>query len=340
MSGDRNAIAQWDYGTTNGVAYHRVYRQTQLAFSEINQQAEWGYWYWATDAGRGMSHQSGPDKDVRGQFMKNGRLANSADTNYRAISSNWPVFGFASNLGRVGSSPVGTLFTLGLTQDEAIQFEGASGYKPVPSLWKSYFNTALAALSFFHHDFETSSGLASSFDSQVASDSSAVGGDDYLVLTTLSARQVFAATQLCGTQNKMYLFLKEISSDGNMNTVDVIFPAYPIFLYTNPELLKLVMDPLYENQEAGLYPNSYSMHDLGSHYPNATGHNDGNDEYMPLEECGNMLIMTLAYALKTGDSGYLASHYDLLKKWTGYLVNEALYPANQISTDDFAGALA
>jgi hypothetical protein len=31
---------------------------------------------------------------------------------------------------------------------------------------------------------------------------------------------------------------------------------------------------------------------------------------------------------------------DLLNQWTGYLVAEALIPANQISTDDFAGALA
>lgn len=340
VSGDRSAIAEWDYGTTDGVAYHKVYRQTQLAFSEINQQAEWGHWYWATDASRGMTYQSGADVDVRGQFSKTGRLANSGDTNYRAISTKWPVFGFASNLGTVSSSPVGTLFSLGLAQEEAIQYEGADGYNPVPSLWKSYFATELAALSFFHNDFEESSSLSSSFDSRVAQDSSAVGGDDYLVLTSLSARQAFGATQLCGTTDKMYLFLKEISSDGNMNTVDVIFPAYPIFLYTNPEFLKLVMDPLYENQEAGKYPNTYAMHDLGSSYPNATGHNNGNDEKMPLEECGNMVIMTLAYALKAGDSGYLNSHYRILKKWTGYLVNDALYPANQISTDDFAGSLA
>jgi hypothetical protein len=40
--------------------------------------------------------------------------------------------------------------------------------------------------------------------------------------------------------------------------------------------------------------NDYSMHDLGSSFPNATGHPDGNDEYMPVEECGNMLIMGLA----------------------------------------------
>lgn len=63
------------------------------------------------------------------------------------------------------------------------------------------------------------------------------------------------------------------------------------------------------------------------------------DEMQPLEECGDMLIMTLAYAQRANDNAYLAQNYDILKQWTGYLVSEALIPANQISTDDFAGAL-
>ncbi|CAI7632619.1 hypothetical protein N7533_000851 [Penicillium manginii] len=340
VSGDRNAIAQWDYGTTDEVAYHKVYRQTQLAFSQNNEQAEWGYWYWATDVDNDMTHQSGVDVDVRGQFSNKGVLSNTADTNYRAISDKWPVFAFSYDLGNVGSKPVDTLFSLGLTQDEAIQYEGSSSYSSIPSLWKSYFDTELEALSFFHHDFVASNYLSSSFDSQVAKDSIAVAGQDYLTVTSLSARQAFGATQLCGTEEKMYLFMKEISSDGNMNTVDVVFPAYPIFLYSNPELLKLVLEPLYENQEAGKYPNTYAMHDMGSNYPNATGHPDGKDEAMPLEECGNMIIMTLAYAKEAKDTDYLNEHYDILKKWTSYLVEDALYPANQISTDDFAGSLA
>ncbi|CAG8400235.1 unnamed protein product [Penicillium salamii] len=340
VSGDRNAVAEWDYGTTDGVAYHKVYRQTQLAFSEKNEQGEWGYWYWATDASPGMTHQSGSGGDVRSQFSNNGKLANKGDTNFRAIQEDWPVFGFSSDLGSVGSSPVSTLFSLGLAQDQAAQYEGAQSYGPVPSLWKSYFDTELAALAFFHHDYSESTIFSTEFDEKVARDSIATAGQDYLTITSLSARQAFGATQLCGTQEKTYLFLKEISSDGNMNTVDVVFPAYPIFLYSNPALLRLVLDPLFENQEAGKYPNDYSMHDMGSSYPNATGHSDGSDEKMPLEECGDMLIMTLAYSQKSGDTDYLKLHYNLLKKWTSYLVADSLYPANQISTDDFAGSLA
>jgi hypothetical protein len=156
----------------------------------------------------------------------------------------------------------------------------------------------------------------------------------------LAFRQAFGGTNLVGNLTTQYLFLKEISSDGNTQTVDVIFPFHPVLLYLKPEWLKLLLDPLFENQESGHYPNRYSMHDLGAHYPNATGHRDGQDEPQPLEECGNMLIMTLAYAQRVKDKSYLTKHFKILNQWTQYLIDEALIPADQISTDDFAGSLA
>ena len=70
----------------------------------------------------------------------------------------------------------------------------------------------------------------------------------------------------------------------------------PFGVDTNPKWLAHLLEPLLEHQLSGQYPNDYSMHDLGAHFPNATGHPDGKDEYMPVEECGNMLIMALALA--------------------------------------------
>ena len=321
------------------MSYHKVYRQTQLAFSEVSDQTEYGNWWYATTSDTGYTYEAGIDVNVRGQFINNGTLTNTVDTNYRAIQENWPVFAHTFDLGRVGTRSVSRLFTIGLTQEEAIQFDGADGVVPLASLWLQYFSDEVSALSFFHHDYEFASSLSADLDDKVQSDASAIS-DDYAILATLGLRQSFGATQLVGTNETQYLFLKEISSDGNINTVDVVFPAHPAYLYTNPTLLKLVMAPLFENQEAGQYPNRWSMHDIGSHYPNATGHTDGNDEQMPLEECGNMLIMSLAYYLASDDLDFLNTNYKLLDQWTQFLVDEALYPANQISTDDFAGSLA
>ncbi|KAF2770000.1 GTA glutaminase A [Teratosphaeria nubilosa] len=366
VSGDHGANAQWSYGTiaesnesnepsswkatatpyqsstnsTGGIAYHQVYRQQQLNFSETNQQADWGYWYYATDNIAALTYQSGEDTTVRGNFLNNGYLPDTQDTKYRAINDDYPVFGFAVNLGQVGTTAQNTLFQLSLHQHYCVQFEGANGNETVPCMWTNYFDSDLAAVEYFYNDYSKGGEIATQLDQQIATDSIAAGGQDYLSITSLSVRQAFSALEYTNTPEDPYVFLKEISSDGNVQTVDVIFPFHPIAIYLNPSLLSWMLNPLFINQEAGYWPYMYSIHDLGTNFPNATGHNDGNDEQQPLEECGDMIIMTLAYAQRANDDAYLATHYDILKQWNEYLISEALIPANQISTDDFAGALA
>lgn len=171
--------------------------------------------------------------------------------------------------------------------------------------------------------------------------------DSYYAITALAARQVLAAYVLTTPSNttdgnEPLAFQKEISSNGNVNTVDVIFPAHPFFLWANPDWLRFILTPLFINQEEHFYPNDYSMHDLGSHFPNATGHVEGNDEYMPVEESGNMIIMMYAiYRFSPGAGlAYLQQHYPILQQWAQYLIEYSLIPALQLSTDDFAGQLA
>jgi hypothetical protein len=324
-----------------GIAYHRVWRQEQLEYSEIDQQANWGYWYYATKNVKALTYQSGADVDVRGQFINNSVLANTQDTNYRAIDDQFPVFGFAKDLGQVSSQSVSTLFQISLHQENCVQFEsGLNSVQPVPCMWTNYFPTETSAVAYFYNDYDETSSITSQFDNQVQTDSVQAGGQNYASITTLAARQAFGSLEFTNNPSEPWVFMKEISSDGNVNTVDVIFPFHPFAIYTNATILKYLLDPLFINQEAGNWPYQFSIHDIGSAFPNATGHNDGNDEMQPLEECGDMLIMTLAYAQRANDDAYLAQHYTILKQWNNYLVNDSLIPANQISTDDFAGSLA
>lgn len=167
-----------------------------------------------------------------------------------------------------------------------------------------------------------------------------VGGQDYLTIVSLAARQAWGATQMAGTEQNPYIFMKEISSNGNMNTVDVIFPSSPLLLYFNPSWLKYLLDPVLIVIDNGLWPEDFAIHDVGFHYPNATGHASEQTQEMPVEESGNMLILTLAYAQKTQDTALLTKYYPHLRQWADYLVGNALIPASQQSTDDFAGALA
>ncbi|EPQ55461.1 DUF1793-domain-containing protein [Gloeophyllum trabeum ATCC 11539] len=139
------------------------------------------------------------------------------------------------------------------------------------------------------------------------------------------------------------------------STTDVILASWPLWLYANPALGKYLLRPLLAYQASGMYPNQWSAHGLGT-YPKALEHNDGKDLAMPVEECGNMLIMALSYTLATSDHSLITTlrpsplpcpvtpltlqQYTLLDQWTQYLVTNSLMPANQLIADAFASSLA
>ena len=73
--------------------------------------------------------------------------------------------------------------------------------------------------------------------------------------------------------------------------VDVIYPAFPLFYVTNPEYIRLLLEPIMQYLASGRWKQPYTIHDIGASYPNATGHDDQAAEAQPVEECGNLLIL-------------------------------------------------
>jgi hypothetical protein len=116
-----------------------------------------------------------------------------------------------------------------------------------------------------------------------------------------------------------------------------------VFLQLDPGRLGLLLAPLLDYAEHGGWPKEFAEHDLGTHYPNATGHNDGNEEDMPVEESANMLIMAAAVIqrLPAADgASFAGAHYTILRQWAEYLAANALDPGFQNQTDDFTGFIA
>ena len=211
-----------------------------------------------------------------------------------------PVFAFAKSFQLNGSSSASgsasdsVTFTIAHIQEPVVQFAAARGLTFMRPLWASWFPSAQKLLQFHYTDFEHAAALSRNYSTQLAKDAFESGSDSYVDICALVARQVIGATSFSGTPENPILFIKEISSNGNFQTIDVIYPAFPFFLYTNPRWLAYMLEPILEHTLSGQYPNKYALHDLGAHFPNATGHPDGNDERMPVEECGNILIMGLA----------------------------------------------
>ena len=247
-----------------------------------------------------MRHEGGTSALLRQRFSRTGTLQNDVDEDFRSIMDEEPVFAFAKSFNlsypyaASSSRRDSALFTIAHIQDPVVQYAAARGLTFMKPLWMSWFGSVEKLLAFHYLDFNNAAKLAGNYSAQLAEDAYESGSHDYVDIVALSARQAMGATTFSGTPDNPILFLKEISSNGNFQTVDVIFPSFPFFLYTNPRWLAYLLEPLIEHMLSGQYPNRYTMHDLGTHFPNATGHADGNDEYMPVEECGDILIMGLA----------------------------------------------
>jgi len=163
-------------------------------------------------------------------------------------------------------------------------------------------------------------------DYEIMTKARSIGGKEYAELCAIAYRQTIAANKLVQNDEGDLLYFNR-----ELGTVDVFTASAPFFLYFNPELAKALMNPIFEYSESGKWPKAYPAHDLGV-YPRVC-QQDFFD--LPVEEAGNMLILTAAVTAIEGNTKYAEKHWEVLSKWNDYLVQNGIDTKNQSSTDVF-----
>ncbi len=234
------------------------------------------------------------------------------------------------------------LFSFAYDDGESIQYFG----QPLKAYWKSLTPTIEEAIAEAHAEYLSLIERCQTFSNTLFADAVRAGGEKYAELLLAALRQSIGAHKLVLDEQGQLLFIsKENFSNGCAATVDVSYPSVPLYLLYNPKLVQAMLRPIYRMARSDEWVFDFAPHDAGR-YPHLNGQAYSRDaktkklvpeRQMPLEECGNMLIMEAAAAQALGNADFAEEHMDLLSQWANYLIEYGDDPANQLCTDDFAG---
>ena len=305
-----------------------------------NLRADWGYFHLAVPKDEHATLAE--NAHALGQFAEKGSLPENDDMEMPAAPRDDAAHLDALlHLGSVSGTPVSQHVMVSFTEGFPLEYLN----QRLRPYWQRNGESVAAMLDEAATQYESLDARGRQYDHKLTADLTQAGGADYAYLGNLSYRQSLAACQLTAdTDGKPLYFCKENFSNGCIGTVDVMYPQSPILLFFNPALMEAQMEPVLRYAELPRWKFPFSPHDLGT-WPLADGQVYGGgeqteDNQMPVEESGDMLILADALAHTEGDAHVAKKYWPLFTKWAEYLRTAGMDPANQLSTDDFAGHLA
>jgi hypothetical protein len=314
--------------------------QPVLAKSGDNIRIDWGWLYLAVPPQPGVD-AAASSYAAREQFAKDGSLPVTDDLDMpSAVKHTLPLLAARFDLGSVGGTPISRRVLLAYDDRFAIEYLN----RRLRAYWRRNGMTTGEMLQKAEAEETSLRTKAEAFDKELLGDLDREGGPHYAQLATLAYRQTIAAHKLVAdVDGTPMLFSKENFSNGCIDTVDVTYPSAPFFLLMDPKLLQAQLEPMFAYASLARWRWPFAPHDLGT-YPLANGQVYGGGErteedQMPVEESGNLIILTNALAHAQNSADFAQRYWPVLTKWAEYLKEKGMDPENQLSTDDFAGHL-
>lgn len=185
---------------------------------------DWGYLHLLGN-GDGAELFAGSLADAVDAFLVNGSIPATADTRApRAVSDDLPGLSTVVPVPENGHATI----VLGYDDVKSVRYFGDD----YPGFWTQSYSNITDAMVQAANEFDAMLEKSVQHDAELVDVLTEVGGSEYAQLCALSYRQTLAATKLVWNTNRsvMWNFLKEISTNGDMSTMDVIYPASPMLL--------------------------------------------------------------------------------------------------------------
>ncbi len=333
----------WEVNDLNGLKAIKVGSVDQPVLQKKGDdlRIDWGYGWLAVPTGQNPERTVGPGEQLRKAFSTDGKIPAFQDPGARAVKDGFYSMAVRWDLGSITSKST-TRWAM-LAYDDLFSIRYFEDY--LRPYWRRNGMNMEYLLPIAASGYQSLMDRCQAFDQKLTQDLTQVGGEKYARVTSLVYRECLAAHKITADQKgQPLMFAKENFSNGCIATVDVIYPAGPFFLLFSPALTKAMLKPILDYSASSRWKFPFAPHDLGT-YPHAIGQAYGGGELteedqMPVEETGNIIILLAALAKEEGNANFSKPYLPLLDKWAKYLLSKGFDPENQLCTDDFAGHLA
>ncbi|KAH9041442.1 hypothetical protein EDB84DRAFT_1267178 [Lactarius hengduanensis] len=307
----------------------------------ILPQPEWGTLYYGMQSVSG--HGAICASASRELFQLNGVLGNLGQINDTAHDYDSTTFAISRDLGTIQATQDPVISVIGYDVNLVINYTDLSGATQKRKLlYQDKYGGKGDILADFISDFVNASSRAQALDLKILQQASPISGPLW-DLVSLATAQVYGSFHLTIALDAngnfddldVMAFMRNMggSKTNRVNAVETLYSAFPAFMYIDPGLGGLFLEPLFRLQASQIYTNLYAAADIERLYLSSRSCISLTNSSFT-KDSGNMLIMTYAHARASGDFSLISRYYDtVLISWANYLSDATLLVHNQSSAD-------